>query len=429
MSSIKELSKSLIDAVTEVVTDSIKVKSNVEKTLAAEGLRKFGVSEVSKLSEDDRKRYYSWLQLKLQEASCGCGEDVTEDDMPGDAPFHKDGEEDAEKKKDLGEEESDDELSEAVSSSTKSKIAGHLSKLTSTPRGKDRANVANAILNLMGKDSSVKGTKFEKAFGKVLPLATKYGANPEELEKAVDRALEALNESIALEADEIATNGAVGVTDADEQLPVHVDVIRDSNPLSGTTEYRLFAQFNTNTLPQIVPPVVLPGAPTLDALRDVVEGLPWYCDECARALADAADVPHERPEHAGVVAEALTLSQTDRLVVASIKRILKTTDVTVIYNNTEYLARIGSKEQGEFYHLGIVLEPSSKRLGKLNWAVYDQTISDQDPNSNQRLAAPLFSLPFDQGDIALSVRKLQEVLQIAAKGVASGSYASQEPSF
>lgn len=348
MSSIKELSKSLIDAVTEVVTDSIKVKSNVEKTLAAEGLRKFGVSEVSRLSEEDRKRYYSWLQLKLQEASCGCGEDVTEDDMPGDAPFHKDGEEDAEKKKDLGEEDSEDD---------------------------------------------------------------------------------GLSESVALEADEIATNGAVGVTDADEQLPVHVDVIRDSNPQSGTTEYRLFAQFNTNTLPQIVPPVVLPGAPTLDALRDVVEGLPWYCDECARALADAADVPHERPEHSGVVSEAITLSQTDRLVVASIKRILKTTDVTVIYNNTEYLARIGSKEQGEFYHLGIVLEPSSKRLGKLNWAVYDQTISDQDPNSNQRLAAPLFSLPFDQGDIALSVRKLQEVLQIAAKGVASGSYASQEPSF
>lgn len=348
MSSIKELSKSLIDAVTEVVTDSIKVKSNVEKTLAAEGLRKFGVSAVSKLSEDDRKRYYSWLQLRLQEASCGCGEDVTEDDMPGDAPFHKDGDEDAEKKKDLGEEDDNEDE---------------------------------------------------------------------------------LTESIALDADEIATNGAVGVTDADEQLPVHADVIRETNPSTGATHFRLFAQFNTNTLPQIVPPVVLPGAPTLDALRDVVEGLPWYCDECARALADAADVPHERPEHAGVVAESITLSQTDRLVVAAIRRILRTTDVTVIYNNTEYLARIPSKDQGNFYHLGVILEPSNKRLGKLNWVVYDQTISDQDPNSGQKLAAPVQSLPFDQGDIALSVRKLQEVLQLAAKGVASGSYASQAPSF
>ena len=376
MSSIKELSKSLIDAVTEVVTDSIKVKSNVEKTLAAEGLRKFGVSSVSKLSEDDRKRYYSWLQLKLQEASCGCGEDVTEDDMPGDAPFHKDGEEDAEKKKDLGEEESDDELSEAVSSSTKSKIAGHLSKLTSTPRGKDRANVANAILNLMGKDSSVKGTKFEKAFGKVLPLATKYGANPEELEKAVGRALEALNESIALEADEIATNGAVGVTDADEQLPVHVDVIRDSNPLSGTTEYRLFAQFNTNTLPQIVPPVVLPGAPTLDALRDVVEGLPWYCDECARALADAADVPHERPEHAGVVVEAYVPTQYDKKVFNIIKQATKSASVEVDdYTSSgvhvrEYVASL--KTDDEFYdtlYVHCKEEPSKKSPGKMVWVV------------------------------------------------------------
>lgn len=295
MSSIKELSKSLIDAVTEVVTDSIKIKSNVEKTLAAEGLRKFGVSEVSKLSEDDRKRYYSWLQLKLQEASCGCGEDVTEDDMPGDAPFHKAGDEDAEKKKDLGEEDSEDDE---------------------------------------------------------------------------------LSESVALEADEIATNGAVGVTNADEQLPVHVDVIRDSNPSNGTTEYRLFAQFNTNTLPQIVPPVVLPGAPTLDALRDVVEGLPWYCDECARALADAADVPHERPEHSGVVAEAYVPTQYDKKVFNIIKQATKSASVEVDdYTSSgvhvrEYVASL--KTDDEFYdtlYVHCKEEPSKKSPGKMVWVV------------------------------------------------------------
>lgn len=108
-----------------------------------------------------------------------------------------------------------------------------------------------------------------------------------------------LSEEIALDADEVATNGALGVTDAMTQLPIHADVLRDSSPVEGTTEFRLFVQFNTNTLPIIIPPVTLPGAPTLDSLRGIVEGLPFFCAVCEKALADAADIPHERPEHRG----------------------------------------------------------------------------------------------------------------------------------
>ena len=108
-----------------------------------------------------------------------------------------------------------------------------------------------------------------------------------------------LSEGIAIDADEVATNGAVGVTNTMTQPPIHADVLRDFSPVEGKTEFRLFVQFNTNTLPIIIPPVTLPGAPTLDSLRGIVEGLPFFCAVCEKALADAADIPHERPEHRG----------------------------------------------------------------------------------------------------------------------------------
>lgn len=426
MTSIRNLPKSLINDVSDVLTKSQQSQIITKKKIFSEGLKRFGASSISELSESDVKAFYSWVQSKLQEASCGCEEDVTEDDMPGDAPFHKHGDEEGEKKKEIDEEDLEDTVvAESISSSTKSKIAAHLSKLASTPRGKDRANVANQILNLMGKDSSTKGTKFEKAFGKVLPLATQYSASASDLEKAVEKALSSLNESIALDADEIATNGAVGVTDADEQLPVHADVLRDSDPVDGKTQFRLFVQFNTNTLPLIVPPVTLPGAPTLDALRDVVEGLPFYCDVCERALSSASDLPHEEPTHSGeTVSEAVTPSQADRLVVASVKRLLKTNDVTIISNNSEYLARIPSSTKGEFHHLHIRLEPSQKRLGKQNWVVYDKGAEDPDPTVDLKHAPPAASLPFDLGDPMVSMRKLQELLSQVSKNISS--YASQE---
>ena len=128
------------------------------------------------------------------------------------------------------------------------------------------------------------------------------------------------------------------------------------------------------------------------------------------------------------ISEAFVPTQTDKQVITLTKRILKTSDVTVVYNNTEYLARIPSSN-GKLQHLGIILEPSDSRLGKMNWVVYDQSISDQDPSSKQKLAAKIASVPFDQGDIATSIRKLQELLARAAKTVVSGGYAAQEPSF
>lgn len=294
MTSIKQLPQSLVDSVSSILEKSVKVTAKVHNSIVSEGLKKFGVSKVESLSEAQKKQYYSWLQLRLQEASCGCGEDVAEDDMPGDAPFHKHGDESGEKKKELGEEDSEDEIVE----------------------------------------------------------------------------------SVALEVDEIAVNGAVGVTDADEQYPVHADVIKDSSPGEGTTEYRLFAQFNTNTLPQIVPPVTLPGAPSVDALRDVVEGLPWFCEVCEKALVAAADLPHQRPEHAGVVSEAYVPTPYDKKVFNIIRQATKSQKVSVEdYSSSgqhirEYQAEI--KTGDEFYDTLFVTcreEPSKKAPGKMVWVV------------------------------------------------------------
>lgn len=423
MTTFRDLPKSLLDAVSEVVSTSQAQYEQRAKKIRQEALKKFGVKKESALSESLRKQFDTWVQIQLAEASCGCEQTVDEDDMPGDAPFHKGGNEDSEKKKELDEEDKDDVTEAALKSTSKKVLKSEVIELA-----KD-VNAGETAIAL-----------FNKAFGSSESLTLKeLGSKMQKLSNtpALDKKIGAvfgilsleLTENVEIDADEIATNGAVGVTDANDQLPVHADVLRDTTPVDGKTEYRLFVQFNTNTLPIIVPPVTLPGAPTVDALRDVVEGLPFYCDVCEKALIDAADLPHTKPQYDGVVAEAFTLTQTDRLVIASIKRLLHTTDVNVIYNNTEYLARIPASEKGKFYHVGLKLEPSTKRLGKLNWVAHDQTIGDQDPSSKQKLASPESSLPFDQGDIPLSIRKLQELLQIVSRNVSSGSYAAQEPSF
>lgn len=309
MTSIRNLPKSLVSAVSDVVTKSEHTAIQTHKRVFAEGLRRFGASSISDLSESDRKALYSWVQSKIQEAACGC-DDVAEDDMPGDAPFHKDGDEDAEKKKEIDEEDDAD----------------------------------------------------------------------------------GLYESIALDADEIATNGAVGVTNADEQLPVHADVIRDSSPVEGKTEYRLFVQFNTNTLPIIVPPVVLPGAPTIDALRDVVEGLPFFCDVCERALSAAADLPHESPTHgAEAVSEAYVPTQYDKKVLNVIKQATKSTQAEVDdylssgIHVREYVAKLALGDST--HYVSCQEQPSKKAVGKMVWVVnqelgdhpFDTIVSDPYP--------------------------------------------------
>lgn len=108
-----------------------------------------------------------------------------------------------------------------------------------------------------------------------------------------------ITENIAIAPDQLASNGAVGVRDSAQRTPVHADVLRDTSVVENKTEYRMLVQFPTNERSTIVPPVTLPGAPSVSALREIVEGLPYFCECMQKALENAQDVPHNQPAFRG----------------------------------------------------------------------------------------------------------------------------------
>lgn len=338
--SLKDLPKSLVQAASEVVEKSTRSSDALAKKIISEGLAKMGIKNPKSLTEEQEKILYSWSKKEferrqLEEASCGC--DVQEDDMPGDSVFHKDGDENAEKKKELDEEDDAAEVSEE-----------------------------------------------------------------DEIE-ASD-----LKENLAIDSDELATNGAVGVTDAASQPPVHVDVLKDTNVITGDAEYRLFVQKNTNELPTIVPPVILPGAPTVEALRQIVEGLPFYGEAVESALVSASSVPSD-----STVTEAYVQTPHDKKVVAAIKSATKSSEVEVDdyisggIHVHEYIAQRSTGDQMyDTLYINCQEEPSKKVPGKMVWVIrrddgdtpYDAIVSDPYPpgveaKSLVALKAALAKLP------------------------------------
>ena len=115
----------------------------------------------------------------------------------------------------------------------------------------------------------------------------------------------------------------------------------------------------------------------------------------------------------------------DKSVLSTIKKVLKSKDEFAVDPGAEYLARIPSKTAGEFYHVGVVLEPEGS---KSVWKVYDQSITNQG-SKTQKLAKVIKSGSFDDSNASEKAKNLEKVLQDAAKGVASGNYDSQEKSF
>lgn len=317
--SFRDLPKSLIDSVVEITTESQHTHQKQTNRLIEQGLKRFGAKAINDLSENDQKALHAWVQIQLTESSCGCDSDIAEDDMPGDSVYHKDGDEEAEKKKELDEEDED------------------------------------------------------------------------------------LKESIALGADEIATNGAVGVTDPDNQYPVHADVLKDTS-VDGKHEYRLFVQFNTNNLPTIVPPVTLPGSPTVDALRDVVEGLPFFCDVCEKALVSASDVPHERPEHKGAsVSEAYVPTIYDKKVVQLMKSTLKlkkSVDVEDYISSGVHVKSFTAKIND--LYVTAHERPSKNQPGKSEWYIHQEL--------GTYPIDPISSLPFPAGDVVKGLSALKSAL-------------------
>jgi hypothetical protein len=285
---INDLPKSLVDSVIEVVTKSEENHNTTIQRIVSEGLAHFGVTCISELSEGDQKALHAWTQIRLAEEGCSCGsQEVEEDDMPGDAPFHKDGDEDGEEKKDLGESVV---LSKSKVTSLIKTTFGSSTKLADYDLGLD----GEVYFDFEAKKINA---SVSEVLGRGWEAEVRLNSNASKETTVKDKTVEGLlkkistsklNESVALEADEIATNGAVGVADATQALPKHADVIQDTDPYTGTTQYRLLIQYATNNGTQIYPPVSLPGAVSVADLRTLVQGLPEFNEAIDQALVHAS---------------------------------------------------------------------------------------------------------------------------------------------
>lgn len=348
--SLKNLPKSLVDSVIEIATQSEAEHQKLTNKFFAEGLRRFGVKRQTQLSEADQKALFAWVQNKLSESSCGCEHDVaTEDHMPGDEILYN--------------------------------------KNNKMKKQMDEDDKADADHDGDGEVES-SSAEYLGAKDKAIKAAMKSEEDSEEVseEDEVD-----LTENLAIRPDELATNGAVGVTDPSAQMPVNVDVLRDSDPVSGSHEYRLFVQFNTNGLPTIIPSPVLPGAPTIEALREIVEGLPYYGEAVERALQAAS--PDVVSEDLDLETPITLLSRQDISDVFKLMRTeLKIKSVNVYQYKEGNNKAVSFTAKINDLYVSLVIMPSKKQQGK-----YVARISQEFGTAP---IDDIFSKPFDLRDLS-----------------------------
>lgn len=296
--SILDLSKSLVDAVNSVIKTDNEESVKLNEKIVKDGLSNFGVSSVAELSELDQKKLASWVQRKLEEASCcGCKNvkevlDLTsgteeeaikraiDDFLKSDAPQF-DG-----KSKD----EIIDMAVAAVKSArgTATKEKQESIEEMRTPYVVIDTADGNKVVAKSSTERDAKSSIFHSE-KPPMKIKNKKSLKIVKTSKKQDIGFP-LNEEV--ESEDIATNGAVGVTDPEEQMPVAVDVIKEVDTEGGDKKevhYRLFVQFNVNDLPKIVPPPSLPGAKSVEELRDLVSGLPYYGEKVEDALASASE--------------------------------------------------------------------------------------------------------------------------------------------
>lgn len=346
--SLRDLPKSLIDAVCEVVADSTEKQQKLLANLRAEGLRRFGVKRESQLTESDQKAFHAWVQIKLQESECGCSDDLAkEDHMPGDEVlYNKDGE----IKKQMDEDDTADKDYDG-----------------------DGEVESGSDEYLGSRDKAIKAAMKNEE---------------DEVE---------LSENVALGATELATNGAVGVANAALAKPKHADVIRDTDPTTGVTEYRLLLQYTTNEGTRIYPPPSLPGARSVSDLRTLVEGLPEFNEAVDGALVHAASTDIN-----SVQESVLLESSANKKVEDTIKAALRSSRVEVDEyksgktTTVEYTTKINN------LYVTVIEEPSKKSSGKNVWVV-TQELGDAPID-------PIVSEPFSPTDSTKSLSSLKSAL-------------------
>jgi len=117
----------------------------------------------------------------------------------------------------------------------------------------------------------------------------------EKIDMAIAAVKQARGTSIKeeVEADDVATNGAVAVGDAMTADPVHADIVKDSFPAEGRFEYRLLLQYATGgdvfmgapyEGTHLYPPMSLPGANSISELKSLVEAMPFFNNVVERVL-------------------------------------------------------------------------------------------------------------------------------------------------
>jgi hypothetical protein len=297
--SIKDLPQSLIQATEEVMSSSSEHTKNLSKKIFSEGLKKFNVSDVNQLSDSDQKAFFSWAQNEFNKRHSKIK--VINEQMTDDQKFsalsiipHV-----STRRMDGGKSVDLELMGKTLASKVNAKNTSNA--ITITPEG-ERLLKSKGITNL---DKTMRMRIFSESENKCgcekvqeddMPgdeILHKDGDQDGEKKKdlgEMEDNTHKLTENISIAPDQLAVNGAVGCLDADSQMPIHADVLRDTSPVDGKTELRLFVQFNTNSLPVIVPPVVLPGAPDINSLREIVEDLPIFCDVVERALVSFVDV-------------------------------------------------------------------------------------------------------------------------------------------
>lgn len=277
----KELPTSLIEASKKILDESVEKYSVLHERFMLLGLRRFGVKREAQLNEIDRKALHSWIQIQLFEACSCCMK--SEDHMPGDEVFYKTS---GEVKKELDENDSQN-----------SSDIEDIDEVLDLTKGSEDEATKKAIGDFIKSDSARFEGKSKEERIKMAIAAVKSARGASKNEE-VEKPDTELKEAIAIEPEDVATNGAVAVGNSMEAQPKHADVIKDSVPTQGKVEYRVLLQYATNgdtyggaphKSTHIYPAMSLPGASSIDALRSIVESMPFYNKVVEKALEAAKE--------------------------------------------------------------------------------------------------------------------------------------------
>jgi hypothetical protein len=270
----KDLPKSLVEASKGILDDSMAQYSALVDKYTHLGLKRFGVKRESQLCESDRKALSAWVQVKLEE-SCAC-QLTNEDCMPNDEVFYTSS---GEKRKEFGSENEDEKELDEVIDMTK---------------GSEDEAIKRAIDDFVKSDApqfsgKSKDERIDMAIAAV--NAARGTSTSEEVE--AEKETEELKEGIAIEPDEVHTNGAVAAGSVMKAEPIHADVLRDCSPTDGKKEYRILLQYATHNGIKIYPEMPKSGASTLDELKSLAKEMPFYNKKVEDAIEAAKGAERE----------------------------------------------------------------------------------------------------------------------------------------